>query len=41
LVAGATQWNIQIPEDTPSGPALVAVQVGEVWSTNNVVVAVQ
>jgi uncharacterized protein (TIGR03437 family) len=38
LVAGVTQWNIQIPEDTPSGPALVAVQVGDVWSTNNVVV---
>ena len=41
LVAGATQWNIQIPEDTPSGPALVAVQVGEVWSVNNVVISVQ
>jgi uncharacterized protein (TIGR03437 family) len=41
LVAGASQWNIQIPEDTPSGPALVAVQIGDVWSTNNVLISVQ
>ena len=41
LVAGVMQLNIEVPPDTPSGPALVRFQVGNTRTVNNVTIAVQ
>jgi hypothetical protein len=35
------QLNIEIPNGTPSGAVLVAIQVGNSWSVNNITVALQ
>ena len=41
LIAGVMQLNVEVPEDAPSGAVLVAIQVGDTWTVNNVTVAVQ